>query len=163
MQQAPTTRPADGHEDAAVPAGLEDFAGRWRLVRRIADARAAVEGRMEGRAEFLPLGDGLLCRERGVLRYGDGAPCRAERRYRWRTGGAGQIAVSFEDGRPFHVFALGASAEAAHDCAPDRYRVAYDFSPWPRAWRAVWTVTGPRKDYVSVSDYAREAGAEAGG
>lgn len=162
MQQEPDAGPADGREAAGAPAGLDDFAGRWRLLRRIADARAGVEGRMEGTAEFRPLGAGLLCEERGLLSYGDSAPMQAVRRYLWHADGPGRIAVSFEDGRPFHGFVLGAAAEAVHDCAPDRYRVAYDFSRWPRGWRAVWTVTGPRKDYVSVSDYLREAGPAGG-
>jgi hypothetical protein len=146
---------------AGGPARLEDFAGRWRLTRRIADALAGAEGRLEGWAEFRPVSGGLVCEEKGLLSYGGGPPLQASRSYLWRAEAPGRIAVSFEDGRPFHVFALGPAAEAAHDCAPDRYHVAYDFSRWP-AWRAVWTVTGPRKDYVSVSEYLPEAGAGGG-
>jgi len=160
MQQSSPADRSDGRNAAGGggrPARLAEFAGRWRLVRRIADALAGAEGRMEGWAEFQPGGEGLLCEERGLLRYGGGSPLQAARRYLWRAEAPGRIAVFFEDGRPFHGFALGASAEAIHDCAPDRYHVAYDFSGWPRRWRAVWTVTGPRKDYVSVSDYLREA------
>ncbi len=140
-----------------MPIRLEDFTGLWSLARRINDARAGAEGRLEGQAEFRPLGVGLICEERGVLHFASGDPMQVSRRYFWRAESAGRIAVSFEDGRPFHDFALGAIAEAAHDCAPDHYHVAYDFSHWPN-WRAVWTVKGPRKDYVSVSDYAPEAG-----
>ena len=86
---------------------------------------------------------------------GGGAPLRATRRYLWAADAA-WLEVRFEDGRPFHTVPLDvARPEAAHDCAPDVYRVAYDFADWPR-WRAVWRVTGPRKDYVMTSDYAPE-------
>ena len=45
---------------------------------------------------------------------------------------------------------------AVHDCGADRYRVRYDFRRWPR-WRAEWRVTGPAKNYGTVSEY-RPAG-----
>ena len=130
--------------------GLSDFEGGWRLARRIEDARAGLAGRLEGQAVFRPGDGGLILTETGVLRYGTGPPMQAERRYLWRAE-AGGIAVFFDDGRPFHRFSP-AAPEARHDCAPDLYHVRYDFSDWPR-WRAVWHVTGPRKEYVITSDY----------
>ena len=78
---------------------------------------------------------------------------QATRRYLWRDGGAGTIDVLFEDGRFFHRFdAEDPAPGASHDCAPDSYRVRYDFRAWPR-WQAEWRVTGPRKDYAMVSRY----------
>ena len=135
--------------------GIQDFAGRWRLERRIADRRAGVEGRFDGAADLTPEGAGLTYAERGQLVLGAGAPMTAERRYRWTQGEGGRIAVAFADGRAFHSFdpAAGA-AEAAHWCDPDDYRVRYDFSAWP-LWRAVWQVRGPRKDYRMESLYRR--------
>lgn len=129
---------------------LSDFAGGWRLARRIEDARAGLTGRFEGQAVFRPGAGGLVVTETGVLRYGAGQPVQAERRYIWRVA-AGGIAVFFDDGRPFHRFSP-AAPEARHDCAPDLYHVRYDFSVWPR-WRVVWHVTGPRKNYVMTSDH----------
>ena len=135
------------------PKRLQDFAGAWRLARRIDDRRAGAEGRLEGRAVFAPGEGGLICDEVGVLTLPGLAPMEARRRYVWREGGPGRIAVFFDDGRPFHDFALGPGAGAEHVCTPDLYRVRYDFTRWPH-WRATWAVTGPRKDYISVSDYA---------
>ena len=64
--------------------------------------------------------------------------------------------VAFHDGRPFHRFAAGESgAGTDHLCGADLYRVAYDWSAWPD-WRAVWEVTGPRKDYRMESRYRRD-------
>lgn len=143
--------------NAEGPRALSDFAGRWTVERRIADARAGTTHRLSGLVEFVPDERGLSVEERGLLRIGDAKPLETLRRYHWRFGGPGRIAVHFDDGRPFHSFTLATRAEAGHDCPPDRYRVAYDFSRWPR-WRAVWTVTGPRKEYVSTSDYARLGG-----
>jgi hypothetical protein len=132
---------------------LEALEGRWRLSRVIRDADGS-EARLHGVAVFRREGDGFVQEEEGWLTLpGGGAPLRATRRYLWADGEGG-LEVRFEDGRPFHTVQLGVERpEAAHECAPDVYRVAYDFGDWPR-WRAVWRVTGPRKDYVMTSDYA---------
>lgn len=144
---------ATGREGAVCgPRDLRDFAGRWRLSRRIEDRLTGVEGRMEGEARLRAVAGGLEYDEAGLLRYGAGPALQATRRYLWRAGEAGRIAVLFEDGRAFHDFALAESATAAHFCAPDDYAVSYAFAGWPR-WRAVWRVRGPRKDYLSTTDY----------
>lgn len=134
---------------------LADFEGRWRLIRRIDDARAGLAGRLEGEALYAPGQGGLVLTETGRLYYGDGPPLQAERRYLWREE-AGGIAVFFEDERPFHWFSSDAP-ETRHDCPPDLYHVRYDFSAWPE-WSAVWQVSGPRKDYVMESHYTRVTG-----
>jgi hypothetical protein len=41
-----------------------------------------------------------------------------------------------------------------HACDPDTYRAHHDFSRWPQ-WHAVWTVTGPRKDYTMWTMWQR--------
>jgi hypothetical protein len=141
--------------DHSLPAALADFAGRWRIDRRIEDRLGGREGVFTGMAVLTPADAGLAYEETGDLRFPGAAPMRAERRYLWRAE-AGRIVVDFADGRPFHGFPLGeGAAEAGHDCPPDLYRVDYDFGRWP-GWRAVWEVTGPRKDYRMVSDYRRE-------
>ena len=132
---------------------LSDFAGHWQLMRRIEDARAGLTGRLAGEARFEPGQGGLVLTETGVLRYGEGAPLQAERRYLWRAE-AGGIAVFFDDGRAFHRFSADRT-EASHDCAPDLYRVRYDFTDWPERWGALWHVSGPRKDYRMESLYSR--------
>lgn len=137
---------------------LGAFEGRWRLTRTIQDARAGRPGRFDGVAVFEPGSGGLWYREVGTLTLEGAAPMAASRGYLWRDGGAGTVAVLFEDGRFFHRFDPGAERpEAVHDCAPDTYRVRYDFRDWP-AWRVDWRVTGPRKDYAMVSRYEREDG-----
>lgn len=137
-----------------VPQGLQDFAGVWRIERRIEDLGGGPAGRFEGEAVLTPTAGGLAYEESGLLRLGAGVPMLATRRYLWQAAGPGRIEVAFEDGRPFHGFELDDGAEAAHDCAPDLYRVRYRFGDWPR-WEAVWRVTGPRKDYRMESRYAR--------
>lgn len=135
---------------------LAAFEGVWTLERRIEDARDPRPARFDGTALFTAAPGGLAYLEEGRLTLGDAAPFAASRRYFWRAR-AGRIAVEFEDGRPFHDFDPRAGAPAAeHDCAPDHYRVAYDFTGWPD-WRAEWRVSGPRKDYRMISAY-RPAG-----
>jgi hypothetical protein len=144
---------------AALLAALE---GRWRLARAIVDRRRGTAGRLSGEAVFAADGAGLVCVEAGILRLAGAAPLRAERRSLWRAE-AGLVAVRFADGRPFHAFDPRAARPGArHDCPPDLYRVAYDFSAWPD-WSATWEVTGPRKEYRLRSRYARAAAACAGG
>lgn len=131
--------------------GLADFAGCWRLARRIEDARGALVGRLEGEARLAPDGAGLTYEEEGQLALPGSAPVAASRRYLWRHDPGG-IAVLFADERPFHLIAPGVGPEAEHLCGADLYRVGYDFSRWPE-WVAVWRVTGPRKDYRMTSRY----------
>ena len=136
------------------PQELSDFAGRWSVSRVIMDRTGGPEGRFEGVAELTPDAQGLVYSETGQLRLGTAVPFHATRRYLWRADGDA-IQTFFDDGRPFHRIALGGvEARDLHDCPPDIYRVLYDFSQWPR-WTARWDVTGPRKDYLMVSDYAR--------
>jgi hypothetical protein len=132
-----------------------DFEGRWRLSRRIENARAPGGGLFEGVAVFTRSGGGLVYEESGELRLPDRPGFAATRRYLWRDDGAGGAEVSFEDGRDFHRVDLSGTVSAAwHDCPPDAYEVSYDFTRWPE-WQTVWRVKGPRKDYTMYSQYRR--------
>lgn len=144
MQQVRGARPA-----------LDEFEGLWRLEREIEDARAGQTVRFSGTALFSSDTEGLLCEEAGDLILPGQPPMRATRRYLWRQQGE-DIAVLFHDGRPFHLIGPGARPAAEHDCAPDLYRVRYDFRLWPD-WEAEWRVSGPRKSYVMRSRYLRQA------
>ncbi|MBN2740525.1 MAG: trigger factor [Rhodobacteraceae bacterium] len=130
---------------------LCDFAGEWRLTRQITHGDGSV-AHFVGRAAFTPEETGLRYHETGDLILPGGQRMVGERSYLWREAGA-QIAVTFADGRAFHVFDP-TDPKAHHFCAPDRYDVSYAFGDWPR-WQAVWRVTGPRKDYVMESHFAR--------
>lgn len=132
-----------------------DFLGRWELRRTIADHRDGQNGTLAGQAVFAG-DDGLqlMYEESGTLTLESGATLEATRQYRWKfTPDA--VIVTFADGRPFHRFVpSGHAAGTDHPCGADFYTVRYDFTRWPD-WIAVWTVTGPRKDYVSTSTYQR--------
>jgi hypothetical protein len=134
---------------------LGAFEGRWRIERTIEDVAAGRTGRFAGAARFEPVAGGLAYAEAGTLTLEGAAPMAASRRYLWRDAGSGTIEVFFEDGRFFHrIDAEEPLTGAVHDCAPDAYRVRYDFRGWPR-WQAEWRVTGPRKNYAMVSRYVR--------
>lgn len=135
---------------------IADFEGRWQVRRMIDDHLAGQSGEFTGTAMLSPRGNGLWdWSESGVIALGGGKPMSAARRYLWRAEGD-RIAVLFDDGRPFHDFAPVGAPEAAHWCAPDDYRVRYDFSRWPD-WQVEWVVKGPRKDYRMFSHHARAA------
>ena len=133
----------------------QDFLGQWTLERRIRDHLHGQHGTLEGQAEFTANDVAQLSYvETGRLMLANGAHMQASRRYLWAFTPEAVI-VTFEDGRPFHQFVpAGHAAGTDHPCGDDFYTVRYDFTRWP-AWTAVWTVTGPRKDYVSTSTYHR--------
>lgn len=143
--------------------GLADFTGRWSVDRWIEDRRAGQGARFSGTATLAPDPNGLLYTETGTLHLPGQEPIHAIRRYLWRAAAQGAIAIHFEDGRPFHAFRPEGRPRAAHDCGPDTYRVAYDFTRWPD-WSATWEVSGPRKDYTARTRYSpcgqRDAGAQ---
>ena len=76
---------------------------------------------------FRPIPSGLHYTETGQLTLID-TTFTAERTYLWSAPTPGQIALQFADQREFHSFALGPNPAAVHDCPPDTYRVAYDFT-----------------------------------
>jgi hypothetical protein len=115
-----------------------------------------MSGQFDGQATFAGSAIALTYREAGLFRIGAGPALVAERSYQWAFD-AGQVTVTFADGRPFHSFTPGVTGPGTdHPCGDDLYRVAYEWSGWPE-WTATWDVTGPRKDYRLVSHYRRSA------
>lgn len=58
--------------------------------------------------------------------------------------------VRFEDGRPFHPWAVGHRVD--HPCAPDHYRGLVEVEGEPvTSWTVTWDAAGPEKDYRMVT------------
>ena len=133
----------------------KDFLGNWTLHRTIRDLLHGQHGTLKGQAVFAATDAAhLTYDETGTLTLENGAQLEATRGYLW-TFTPKVVVVTFDDGRPFHQFVPdGHAAGTDHPCGADFYTVRYDFTAWPQ-WTAVWTVTGPRKDYVSTSTYQR--------
>jgi hypothetical protein len=130
--------------------------GPWRLTRVMADRRAGQTGRLDGEAVFSPEAEGLVYRERGVLRLGayEGA---VTRRYRYAFPAPGWAEVAFEDGRPFYTLDLSdGRCTVQHRCRDDLYRGAFEVEGQD-LWTVVWRVWGPGKDQLLTSRYARRA------
>lgn len=140
------------HGGRAQMMRLSDLEGRWRVTREITDHRAGLTGHFVGDAVWSTADDGLIQTEAGVLTYGTAPPMQATRRYLWQGQGT-DLAVLFEDGRPFHTVPA-AGAEALHDCPPDIYRVRYWFDGTD-AFTTQWDVTGPRKDTRLLTKFTR--------
>ena len=144
---------------AAAPFAVADLraylAGAWRLTRAIEDRRTRQRGRLEGRAVFAADRDGLMYREEGRLVLG-GFETLARRAYRYAFPVAQMAEVLFEDGRPFHALDLSAGAwTATHRCGRDLYEGAFR-AEGPDLWRALWRITGPRKDQRLDGLYERD-------
>ncbi len=128
--------------------------GTWRLSRTMEDRRAGQRGRFDGQAVFAPQGEGLVYRERGLLRLGTFED-PAERVYRYGFSAPARAEVAFEDGSRFHSLELSeAGWRVEHRCRNDLYRGLFRLAS-PGAWEAVWLVTGPRKDHRLVTRYTR--------
>ena len=134
---------------------LTPFEGDWRLTRVVDDNAGGEAMRFGGLASLSWDGVGLTYAEEGRWTVGSYAGLAASRTYLWRAEGA-TIAVLFEDGRPFHRFQPVSTgrAESSHDCPPDLYAATYDFA-LPADWALQWRVRGPRKDYLSRTEYRR--------
>lgn len=133
----------------------DDFAGLWRLERRIDDRLAGQVIAARGTARLVADGaGGLVYDEEVLLKLPGRAPVPGHRRYLWQKNGEG-FDVRFADGRFFHRIDLSATAPACrHDCAPDLYKGRHDFAAWP-VWSVSWRVRGPRKDYRMQTTYRR--------
>jgi hypothetical protein len=134
------------------------FRGRWLMTRKIEDSRGP-DAVFSGVAEFSPLADAVLAyREAGELTIGNSV-MTAERGYVWKFARSGEIAMDFADGRPFHSFDPALRAlNARHLCGDDTYNVQYEFlsdNSVIDVWCSIWRVTGPRKEYVSHTEFAR--------
>ncbi|ETW14492.1 hypothetical protein ATO8_01245 [Roseivivax marinus] len=150
-----TNRPLSPADILTLPEGLSDFEGGWRLSRKIHDRHVGQFGHAEGRLEFSPDGDGLRYDESVTMHLPGQPPLSGTRAYLWRAMD-GVIDVRFDTGAPFHQIMLGEpEPEATHHCAPDLYRVSYDFADWP-VWTVTWEVSGPRKDYRMETLFVRE-------
>ena len=131
---------------------LWDLEGRWSLTRRIQHGDGRVD-RMTGWADFHRSGEHLRQDEKGTLEVNQ-QRLEAEQSYIW-TALEDRLEVLFNDHRPFHDVPIGVvKPEAEHFCTPDMYNVRYDFSGWP-TWTSIWSVQGPRKNYVMTSTYAK--------
>jgi hypothetical protein len=130
------------------------LSGRWRIVRRIGDARLGIVGRLTGHATFTPVPDGLIHDEDGDLRFGVyRGP--ATRRYHLAIDQPSAGEMHHADGRLFHRLDLASGrAEILHRCGSDqyrgRYRVLHD-----DCFAVAWHVTGPRKQYRLATLHTR--------
>lgn len=133
---------------------LTDFIGTYDFTRHIEHGGGdAVD--VTGVAVIEPSGAGAHYRETGRMVMGDGAAFDTQQRYVWQER-AGRIFVTFADGRSFHDFdPVRGGTVSKHLCGADTYCGGYDFSEWT-CWAVTWDVTGPRKDYRSVTRYLRQ-------
>lgn len=130
--------------------------GTWDFRREVHDHLDGAEYTARGRAELTEDDDGRVrWAEQGTLSWAAGSTPV------WRTlflvrELSGAWRVTFEDGRDFHPWTVGA---VEHLCGRDHYRggVAVrpsDPSPSDLSWELRWRVTGPEKDYTMHTTYS---------
>lgn len=140
-----------------VPDLRSFLTGRWRIARRISDARLGIAGRLTGYATFTPSSDGLIHEEMGELRFG-GYRGSATRRYQLMIGHASACEVRHADGSLFHHLDLASGrAEILHRCGCDIYQGHYRVLHGDR-FAVTWQVKGPRKQYRLSTVHVRFGG-----
>jgi hypothetical protein len=143
--------------EGGLPGGTLAFLlGAWGVERRLVDRRSGVTGTLAGRAEFLATADPAVLRyeERGELRFGGHrGPARRTLLYHEMPGGAAE--VRFADGRAFYRLDLHSGHwTERYGCGRDQYVVSF-LVRGPGRLEERWQVTGPRKDYDSVTTLTR--------
>jgi hypothetical protein len=130
--------------------------GAWRVERQLNDHRSGLRGSFTGQAEFLATADPAVLRyaERGELRFG-GHVGPASRALLCRELPGGAAEVRFADGRAFYRLDLHSGLwTERYGCGRDEYVVSYLVRGAGRLEER-WQVTGPRKDYDSVTTLTR--------
>lgn len=145
--------------------------GTWDFSREIHDHRDGTQYAAHGQATFTAEDDGRVrWSEHGTLTWAAGSTAV------WRTlflvrGPGGRVPsgdrqpsgddaagwrVTFEDGRDFHPWTVGA---VEHLCGRDLYAGGVELPGAPRPgpaappWHLTWRVTGPEKDYTMHTRY----------
>lgn len=142
---------------SVTPATVFDFlVGAWELSRTIS-AQAEICGRMSVEAMSAEEAE---YRERVEVRTTDGAVFEASMRYTLRRTCKG-VDFYFAGGETlFQTLCFEADesgclrAEAEHACGGDRYVSVYELSP-DRRFRVRHAVRGPRKRYVSATEFRK--------
>ena len=151
--------------------------GTWGFRREVHDHRDGAEYTAQGSATFTLEDDGRVrWAEHGTLSWAAGTtpvtrtlflvrdepPVHTAHTIRRGADGVPQAgwSVTFEDGRDFHPWTVGA---VEHLCGLDLYQGGVDVptgptpaevrSPAP-SWELTWRVTGPEKDYTMHTRYS---------
>lgn len=147
---------------ARSPGTLAFLRGAWHLDRILTDHRLGVTGSFTGEALFERAGDPAVLRysERGELRFG-GHTGPAWRSLLCRGLPGGAVDVRFADGREFYRLDLASGRwRAKHVCAGrDDYVVTFRVLA-ADLLEERWRVTGPGKDYVSLTRLRRLSGSQ---
>lgn len=127
--------------------------GRWRLERVVEDRLADQTWHVTGECRLEQESDlQVRWQETGVLERPGAAPSTVARTLLVVRDDVGAPwRVTFDDGRPFHPWTLG--AEVDHPCAADHYRGLVDVVDADR-WEVTWEVRGPAKDHTITTTYA---------
>ena len=132
--------------------------GTWDFRREIRDHHDGVEYIAYGRARFIREDDGRICwSEHGTLQWASGSTPVSRTLFLVRedapaVGSPASWRVTFEDGRDFHPWTVGA---VDHLCGRDLYRGGIAAPEEPaRSWELHWHVTGPEKNYTMHTTYS---------
>lgn len=133
---------------AIAPISTDAILGRWSVSRVILDRCGMGWMHFDGIADIDP----VKFDEQGEMRIA-GQRSQGRRTYHLRFG-EGHVIVQFPDGREFIRLDGRPVQHVHHLCGDDAYKGRLFFLS-PDQWGEVWHVTGPRKDYKSVSRYTR--------
>ncbi|MFC6345057.1 DUF6314 family protein, partial [Nocardioides hankookensis] len=133
------------------PVTPTELLGTWTLTRVVDDHRTGERRDVVGTAELVEVDAGRVrWTESGTMSWpGHAVPVSRTLDVVREDDG---WFVRFEDGRPFHPWAVGHRVE--HPCPPDHYRglVEVEGEGEPvTSWTVTWDAAGPEKDYRMVT------------
>ncbi|HYD30075.1 MAG TPA: DUF6314 family protein [Azospirillaceae bacterium] len=128
--------------------------GVWKVERSVMGESPLALGHLRGTARFEPSGQTMRYEEQGCLSFGR-STVAAVRRLLFDFPAPTRAEVQFPDGQPFHQLDL-ATGDATVEIERDgtRWRGHYTVLD-QRNWCVVWRVTGPCRDFRSVTRYSR--------
>jgi hypothetical protein len=129
-----------------------DLLGTWTLTRVVEDRLAGERRDVVGTAQLTEVEAGRVrWSEAGTMTWAGHSVPVSRTLYVVREDDG--WFVRFEDGRPFHPWAVGHRVD--HPCAPDHYRGLIEVAGNPaESWTVTWDAVGPEKDYRMVTRYA---------
>lgn len=136
---------------------LSIYEGEWSFHRQSTDGAA-----MLGQATISPENDHYIYEESGELTLPTGRRLIFNRTYYWVGDGAA-LRIYFDSACRnlfLHLIPVFDGTKhvgsASHQCGGDTYDAELTFGG--QAFRTMYTVSGPRKDYVLASEYRRSRG-----
>ena len=130
--------------------------GKWKLKRDVENHLTNEIGKLNGYANFSPMGDGtpLYYGERGEFYFGQ-LRFESFQNYIFEFPQLHNSEVLFRNRKKFHTLDLSHGKwNSIHNCSADRYSGLFNVRNLDN-WSSIWEIRGPKKNSKITSNYIR--------